>query len=219
MRNEKHFIYSRWASLAGSAGAFLFFCGDMLYYGHWGSGADFHNNMLLVVRSASLTRLFVGGLIGPVAACLCLIGFWQVRERITPRSPVLGWLTFLSGGAMMLAGSALHALWMPRGLAYRYAEQASPVELVAALRDYWQAAYYVAAVPAYICSLLLLVAVLLGRSLYPRWTVLANFGLLSLLSPLAQRVPAPLGGILVGGFTNLCIATFFLVSALSTWWR
>lgn len=173
--------------------------------------------MVAVVQSDSLTRLFIGGLIGPVAACLCLIGFWQVRERITPRSPLLGWLTFLSGAAMMVAGSALHALWVPRGLSYRYAAQAYPTELLVALRDYWQAAYYMAAIPAYFCSVLLFVTVLLGRSLYPRWTVLANFGLLSLLTPLATQVPSPVGGILVGGFTNLSIATFFLVSALSTW--
>jgi hypothetical protein len=57
----------------------------------------------------------------------------------------------------------------------------------------------------------------LGKSLYPRWTVLANFGLLSLLAPLAVQVPAPFGAILVGGFTNLSIATFFLVSLISTW--
>jgi hypothetical protein len=73
--NRKHFIHSRWASLAPFAGALLFFCGDMLYYGRWGLGADFHSNMLLVVCSASLTRLFVGGLIGPAAASLCIIGF------------------------------------------------------------------------------------------------------------------------------------------------
>jgi hypothetical protein len=47
--------------------------------------------------------------------------------------------------------------------------------------------------------------------------VVANFGLLSLLEPLASQVPAPLGAILVGGFTNLSIAVFFLVSVLSTW--
>jgi len=47
--------------------------------------------------------------------------------------------------------------------------------------------------------------------------VLANFGLLSLLEPLGSQVPAPLGAILVGGFTNLSIAVFFLVSVLSTW--
>jgi len=39
------------------------------------------------------------------------------------------------------------------------------------------------------------------------------------LSPFADRVPAPLGAILVGGFTNLSIAIFFLVSLLTTWNR
>jgi hypothetical protein len=159
MQGEKQLSRDRWAGVAGIAGALLFFCGDMLYYGHGGSGANFPDGMLAVVRSASLTRLFVGGLIGPLAACLCLIGFWRVRECIAPRSPVLGQLTFLSGAAMMVAGSAVHALWVPRGLAYRYAEQGYPPELLAALRDYWQAAYYVAAAPAYVCSFLLLVAV------------------------------------------------------------
>jgi len=38
-----------------------------------------------------------------------------------------------------------------------------------------------------------------------------------LLSPLAERVPAPLGAILVGGFTNLSIAIFFLVPVSTTW--
>jgi hypothetical protein len=63
----------------------------------------------------------------------------------------------------------------------------------------------------------LLLVVLFGRTNYQRWTVLANFGLLSLLEPLASRVPSPLGAVLVGGFTNLSVAVFFLVSVLSTW--
>ena len=58
---------------------------------------------------------------------------------------------------------------------------------------------------------------LFRKNIYPRWTVLANFGLLSLLEPLAARTPAPVGAILVGGFTNRCITVFFLVSVTSTW--
>ena len=92
-------------------------------------------------------------------------------------------------------------------------------DLIAALRNYWQVAYDMAAVPAYVAAFLLLILVLLGKSLYPRWTALANFGILSVLAPLAGRVPAPLGAVLVGGFTNLSIALFFLVSVTSTWRR
>jgi hypothetical protein len=65
----------RWAGVAGCEGALLFFVGDMLFYGHWGSGAGFHEGMIETVRNASLGRLFAGRLVGPFAACLCIEGF------------------------------------------------------------------------------------------------------------------------------------------------
>ena len=68
-------------------------------------------------------------------------------------------------------------------------------------------------------AVLLLGLVALGKTWYPRWTVLANPAALLLLSPLADKVPAPVGAILIGGFTNLAIAVFFLVSVLTTWRR
>jgi hypothetical protein len=39
------------------------------------------------------------------------------------------------------------------------------------------------------------------------------------LSPLVDRTPAPFGAVLSGGFTNLSIAVFFLVSLCTTWMR
>jgi len=210
---------NRLTGLTGVAGALLFFCGDMLFYGHFGSGAAFHDGMLRVVRDGSLTRLFVGGLIGPVAACLCLVGCWHVRRNVVTRSPVVGRVVFVALAATMVIGSAVHALWVPRGLAIKYSDALAGVapELVAALKDYWSFAYQMAEVPAYVAAILLLILVLWGKSRYPRWTVLANFGVLSLFAPLAERVPSPLGAVLVGGFTNLSIALFFLVSVTSTW--
>ena len=132
---------------------------------------------------------------------------------------MLGRVVFYTLAAMMVAGSAVHALWVPRGLASRYELPltAHVPDLFTALRRYWELAYDLAGLPAYVGAILLLVAVLLRRSVYSRWTVLANFGLLALLEPLASQLPAPLGAIIVGGFTNLSIAVFFLVSVLSTW--
>ena len=211
--------FKRWTGLAGVAGALLFFCGDMLFYGHWGAGATFHEGMLSVLQQASRTRLFGGGLVGPVAACLCLIGCWHVRENMIGRSPVLGRLVFLALASTMVIGGAVHALWVPRGLAIKYSAVVGAVapELIDSLRSYWQFAYNLAAAPAYIAAVLLLLLVLLGKTAYPRWTVLANFGVLSLLAPLAERIPAPLGAVVVGGFTNLSIAFFFFISVVSTW--
>jgi uncharacterized protein DUF6796 len=216
---ERRLRNRRLCGIAGLLGALLFFGGDMLFYGHAVPGATFHEGMQQVVREASLARLFTGGLLGPVAACFCIIGFWHVGQNITPRSPLLGQLTFYSLAAMMVAGSAVHALWVPRGLAFKYEAALSRCvpDLFTALCRYWEVAYNLAAVPAYFGAVLLLVVVVFRWSIYPRWTALANFGLLSLLAPAAARMPGPFGAILVGGFTNLSIAFFFLVSVLTTW--
>ena len=107
----------RLAGIPGFSGALLFFCGDMLFYGHWDAGAGFKEGMHTVLRQASLTRLFIGGLVGPVAACLCIIGFWHVRQNRVPLRPLLGRVVFYALAAMMVAGGAVHALWVPRGLA------------------------------------------------------------------------------------------------------
>ena len=128
------------------AGALLFFCGDMLFYGHWGPGAKFHDGMLQVLREESWPRLWMAGLVGPVTACLCLVGCWHVRRNLIGHSPLAGRATFFALAATMVIGSAVHALWVPRGLAIKYSDAVGGVapDLIAALKDYWSFAYQMA---------------------------------------------------------------------------
>lgn len=120
---------------------------------------------------------------------------------------------------LMVAGSAVHALWTAKGLAlkYCYGQGVPCSDLLAAMKSYWTLAYDLGAIPGYVGAALLVGLVLLPKTYYPRWTVIANPAVLSMLSPLAARVPSPLGAILVGGFTNLSIAVFFLTSICTTW--
>ncbi len=191
----------------------------MLFYGHIGSGASFSVGMLATVAAASRGRLFLGGLLGIPAACLCILGFWHVRGNVKSSSPLLRRLVFLSFAALMVAGSAIHVLWAAKGLAIKYCSDGSSScsAVTAALRSYWSLAYNIGSVPGYLGAMLLLLLVAFGKTHYPKWTVLANPAILILLAPLADKAPAPLGAILVGGFTNLTIAVFFLVSILTTW--
>jgi hypothetical protein len=212
----------RWAGVAGVCGALLFFAGDMLFYGHWGSGAGFHEGMMETVRKASLGRLFAGGLVGPFAACLCILGFWHVYLNVRPAQEFLRRVMLVLFTVLMVWGSAIHTLWTAKGLAVKvcYAsDDAGCRALLPAVNSYWDLAYNIGAVPGYFGAILLLGLVALGKTWYPRWTVVANPAVLMLLSPLADRVPAPLGAVLTGGFTNLSIAVFFLVSVWTTWRR
>jgi hypothetical protein len=177
--------------------------------------------MIATVMRASTARLFAGGLVGPLAACLCIVGFWHAYLNIRPSHVLLARLVLILFSILMVAGSAVHTLWTAKGLAlkYCYGQGAPCSDLLAAIKSYWALVYNLGAIPGYLGAGLLFGLVLLRKTYYPRWTVVANPAVLMVLSPFADRVPAPLGAILVGGFTNLSIAIFFLVSLLTTWNR
>src|SRR5437879_7522704 len=208
----------RLAVAAGVLGGLLFFAGDMLFYGHLGSGSGFHDGLLVTVRNASLARLFAGGLVGPVAACLCIVGFWHVYLNVRPSATRIGQVMFATFFVLMVFGSAIHTLWTAKGLAIKYCYgrrrrlpcPAPGDKLLLGSR------LHLGATPGYAGAILLIALVLLGKTYYPKWTVLANPAALILLSPLAEKAPAPFGAILAGGSTNLSIALFFLVSLCTT---
>jgi hypothetical protein len=221
MSHDEPDYIRRLAGLCGLFGALLFFSGDMLFYGYIGSGASFADGMLATVQQASNERLFAGGLVGPLAAALCIVGFWHVYLNVKPQNLILGRLLFVSFFALMVAGSAVHTLWTAKGLALKYCyDQASPcADLLTVTKYYWTLAYNISAGPGYLGALLLFAIVLMRKTWYPRWTAVANPAVLILLSPLATKVPSPLGAILVGGSTNLAIAAFFFISVITTWAR
>jgi hypothetical protein len=192
----------------------------MLFYGHFGSGANFHEGMLSTVRHASQARLYAGGLVGPLAACLCILGFWHVYRNVNPPRGFLARLMLVCFVVLMVFGSAVHALWTAKGLAIQNCfgdDDAGCRALLSSVNSYWSLAYNLGAVPGYLAAILLIFLVLFGKTRYPKWTVLANPAFLIFVSPLAERIPAPFGAIFVGGSANLAIALFFLVSILTTW--
>ncbi len=222
MTNQASDRQRRLCGAAGIFGALLFFAGDMLFYAHLGPGTGFHEGMLATVSSASLARLFAGGLVGPVAACLCIVGFWHVYLNVRPSAARIGQVMFAAFFVLMVFGSAIHTLWTVKGLAIKYCygnDDAGCHALMQATNSYWNLAYNIGAVPGYAGALLLIALVLLGKTWYPKWTVLANPAALMLLSPLADRAPALFGAILTGGSTNLSIGIFFVVSLWTTWTR
>lgn len=210
----------RLAGIAGLAGALLFFTGDMLFSGYFGPGDHFAEGMRLTVQQASVERLFAGGLLGPVAACLCIVGFWHVYRNVRSEAVIPGRVMLVAFFAFMVAGSAVHALWTAKGLAIKFCSGPglACAVLATSIKSYWTLAYNMDSVPGYLGALLLAGLVVLGKTRYPRWTVIANPAVIFLLvSAFATSVPSPIGAVLVGGTANLSIALFFLVSIVATW--
>jgi hypothetical protein len=137
MTHESSDPVRRLAGFSGLAGALLFFVGDMLFYGHFGSAARFADGMLATVLRVSPARLFAGGLVGPFAACLCIVGFWHVYLNVRPSGAFVGRLMLVSFSILMVAGGAIHTLWTAKGLAIKYCYSAGAPcsELLATLKS------------------------------------------------------------------------------------
>jgi hypothetical protein len=207
------------AGWCGIAGALLFFTGDMLFYGHVGPGSTFASGALATVQRSSIERLFAGGLVGPIAAGLCIIGFWNVYQNVKPEAKALGRLMFAAFFIMMVVGSAVHALWVAKGVGMKYcsAPYSDCAPVLELAKQYWGLLYVMSATPGYIGTALLGYLVISEKTIYPRWAILFNPAVFLLLLSLgAGRMPSPFGAILVGGTTNLSIATFFAISLFLT---
>jgi hypothetical protein len=108
-------------AFSGLLGAVTLFGGDMLLYGHFGSGSEFDDRARSVIANASTTRLYVAGLLGPIAALLYLPGSLHVYWRLTCSV----WLRCLTAGAFattFVVTGAVHAVWGAYALVVRVAE-------------------------------------------------------------------------------------------------
>jgi hypothetical protein len=201
--------------LIGLGAALLMFVGDMCLYGHFGSGGEAISK--IVIANQSDTRIVIGGFIGPIAAILYCVGFFSVYFMISPRSRMLAIVIAGGAAAMMAIGGAYHAMWSIRAFLIKAGLSSGDYqELYTQIKDYTLLFYNTMLAGAGVVSLLLLFVVLSGRSLYPRWSVVVNPGILLLLKPLVHFVPAPLGAIVSGGYLNLVFVVFFSVSVLVT---
>jgi hypothetical protein len=202
-------------ALIGLGAALLMFAGDMCLYGHFGSGAEAISKP--VITNEADTRIIVGGFIGPIAAILYCVGLFSLYFMISPKSKMLAIVVTGGAAATMVIGGTYHAMWSIRAFLIKAGLSSGDHQvLYSQIKDYTMLFYNTMLAGAGVVSALLLFAVLSGRSLYPRWSALVNPGILFLLRPLADVIPAPLGAIVSGGYLNLVFVVFFSVSILVT---
>lgn len=206
----------RWAGLAGLTGAIVMLLGDMAFYGRADSSID----NVAMMGMVPIWRLYLGGLLGPVAGLLYVLGTPQIYVAIRPAGR---WWTITIAGsflAMMVFNGAYHTAFTSWGLAAQLAatdQQAGDVAL-ANVEPYLQQLRLLGAVPLLIFTIGFALAVGLGKTRYPRW--MAPFSplvMLFVLPFIASRFTGVLYVILQGGIANIVYIVFFALSTAVLW--
>ncbi|WP_373728530.1 DUF6796 family protein, partial [Bacteroides heparinolyticus] len=106
----------RLTGYAGLAGSLLMYAGDMLLYFTTQPIPDVDNDLLPSMGSVPLERLFVGGLMGPLAAVLYIIGFYHLYLRVKTAKRTTAFWMYVSLSLSVLIGGAFHAFFPAFGI-------------------------------------------------------------------------------------------------------
>jgi len=204
---------------AGVLAAVIGFVAEMLLYGGFYGGAEYYRVSRQIMSEIPLSRLIWGGALGPIEAIFYLIGFWHIYLALKPGSQRLAQIVFAAFSAMMIVGGAFHSAFVYTGLITRALNTVQAVDLpvlktlLSQSDTYIRLLYRVTFAFGLTGTLAFVWAVWFKKTLYPRWLVFFTPTLLILLvQPLARYIPAPLGGIVLGGSVSLCFLLFFSLS-------
>ncbi|MGB9463646.1 MAG: DUF6796 family protein [Candidatus Acidiferrum sp.] len=209
----------RLCCLSGLLGSVLFLAGDMLFYGSWTSGADFHSFRVMSERPQA--QLVIGGALGPVAALLSAFGMGVFYLSLESGGKKLAFAAAALFAAMMLIGGSYHAVFTVFGFASKMEEQRERETLllqVASLRNTISYPMYAAGITG-TCMVYFLA--LWKKTPFPRWLLILLPTTLSLASNAVRglfvMIPAPVGGIIRGGWINGSFVVFFTIATCVFW--
>jgi hypothetical protein len=200
----------RLLALAGALGGALYLTGDFLYYGTFSAGVSFHSLSIMAQRSD--LAIVASGALAPIASVFYVLGTLAVYLALNPGKQRLPRLFFVSWSVMFLVGVAYHAVFAVRGFAARIADAATRQRLLDEIGALHGVLYIGELALALMGTAALVIVVWRRGTQYPRWILLFMPTVWILLDFIPRQAPAPIGSLLVGGWTNGWFTIFFIVS-------
>ena len=194
--------------LMGLLGSFLMLLGDMILYydSNDYDGKDTINNIIGIMKNVSIKRLYIGGLLGPICAFIYCIGFFHIVLGIQERYLTIGWFVFLINVFGMILGGTYHIQCAYLGLLSRYENKGAFDEFLKFLKFQAKIVFGIMT----IANITLILIILFGFTVFPRWQALFTPMFLLILTPLTGRLPKGIHMIIRGGWLNIIYFIYYL---------
>ncbi len=196
--------------IVGLVGAILMFAGDMvLYYNKEDYvGATTLEPIVAIMKKESRRRLYIGGLLGPIAAFFYCVGYYHLVLMVKEEFQILGWICFFINCFAIICGGAYHSHFAYLGLIGRYDSKEALEEVCKFMNVQKTVAFGTQAIG----FLMMAIFILLKWTVFPRWMFLITPGILFLLVPVTRKLPKGFHMIISGGWTNLISVIYYGVA-------
>lgn len=193
---------------AGLLGSLLLYAGDMLLYFTDKAFIDADKELLPSMGDISLVRLISGGLLGPIAAFLCIGGFYHLYLRVHKQSTKMGLGMFFTLSLGMIIGGAYHSFFPSFGIT----SAAGHPEIITDLLSYsvwlWLFSFSLMGVG----WILFIILVVKRRTSFSSWIVLTTPLSTIWLIYIWELLPCPFEILVAGGWFSLMYTFMFLTS-------
>jgi hypothetical protein len=202
--------------ISGIIGSILFICGDLLYNHLPGSSAS----PTIKMSTLSESRLLNAGTLGLVGCWFYTLAALHVYIAFRPAGELFASILFLAFAAIMISFGIAHTAY------FSIAAGARTAAALAADREaggklgnvFFQRLTYITYVPTAIASLMMVVGILMGRSLYPRWMVIFLPIVIYLLKiPLTRILKGRVKELVNDSYDNLVLFIFYVLSTIVLW--
>ena len=199
---------------SGCLAGVVFFVGDILFRGDWGSGRSFGPDRVYnVMASVAVWRLYLGSFAGPVGIWLEILGMLGLWYCCRGAAPGMAAVMLVSLITFDIFGISPHGQYGPIGFALRYCgsdgDAVRHIERLNSIMTAVATAFLVGGFASWIFL------TLRKQTGVPSWTVVFCPIFTMWLEYALVYVPAPIGFPLVVGWKSLSFAIFFSVVALT----
>jgi hypothetical protein len=199
--------------VAGIIGSLVLFAGDMLLY-YNGESTDFIANM----SGSSAERIIASGICALIATWFYMLGAGQIYYAFLPEKRWIRLMVFLTFSLIMIAYGIVHGEYIAiatsakNGVKTGLAPNAL-IGLAITVNDMLRKITYI---PFGIFTILFIKSVWMKKTFYPRWIILFSpIVFFLLMGPIVGLLKGKWKVIIGGGYMNLILFVFFLVTTVS----
>jgi hypothetical protein len=216
------FIFTTWSlrlfGISGIIGSILFICGDLLYNHVPGSKAS----PVIKMSTLPANRLINAGTLGMIGCWFYTLAATHVFIAFQPAGGLFAAILFLAFAATMICYGIAHTAYFAIAAgAQAAANLGADAEAGGKLGNlFFQRLTYITYLPTAIASVMMVYAVLAGRSMYSRWMVIFLPIVIYLLkTPVTRIFRGRIKELVNDSYDNITLFVFYALSTILLWNR
>lgn len=204
-------------SILGMTSVVITIISDFILIGKPNSAFSFLKLGTESMWDISAARIAVGAFIGVVILPFQLLGLVPVYFALRPAGKVLPVMAVIVNAHTLLMGVAFHISYAYIGSGWILHHQTEADSITSGLVDrfdlYWMILAVIMFLELLFSSIIFMVVVLKGKSLFPRWMAIFNpIGVVVMTFPFVFILPYPIGGYIAPAYLNISTMIFFIIT-------